>query len=192
MTHIVGFAGSLRKKSFNGWLLRAAEAFVPLGDTLEIVSIADIPLYSYDVEHEAFPESVKTMKERIVEADGLLIATPEYNNSIPGVAKNVIDWLTRPVDDADRVFENLPVAIMGTSPGRFGTALSQNAWLSVLRTLGTMPYFDGRLAIPHAGAVFDESGTIVDETVNQLLKAFVSGFFEFAAHHTRLRSASGS
>lgn len=163
--------------------------YVPDNGMLDIASIARIPLYNFDVEATAYPNAVAELKERIVAADGLLIATPEYNNSIPGVAKNVIDWLSRPADDAERVFKDLPVAVMGTSPGQFGTRLAQDAWLSVLRTLETMPYFEGRLAVPRAGRVFDERGTLVDESVRQQLGEFIVGFFLFAARHTRIHPA---
>jgi NAD(P)H-dependent FMN reductase len=183
MTTIVGFAGSLRRESFNAALLREAQRQAPPGDELEILSIADIPLYNYDVEIAAYPQAVSALKERIVRADGLLIATPEYNNSIPGVAKNVVDWLSRPPEDADRIFKHLPVAVMGTSPGRFGTVLSQNAWLSVLRTLETTPYFGERLAIPQARKVFDEQLNIADLGVRTYLRQFIHGFFAFSAEH---------
>jgi NAD(P)H-dependent FMN reductase len=126
---------------------------------------------------------VDALKERIVRSDGLLIATPEYNNSMPGVAKNVIDWLSRPPDDADRVFKNLPVAVMGTSPGRFGTVLAQNAWLSVFRTLEMTPYFGDRVALPQAARLFDEHLTIADELIRGVLRHFIHGFFSFAAQH---------
>ena len=187
---IVGFSGSLRTGSYNSALLRAAQQFVAPDGVLEIASIAEIPLYNFDVESSAFPPAVAELKDRIAAADGLLISTPEYNNSIPGVAKNVVDWLSRPADDADRVFKGLPVAVMGTSPTRFGTALSQNAWLSVLRTLETRPYWDGRLVIPNAGKVFDESGSLVDAKVLGFLETFIAGFFEFARRESRPQALS--
>jgi chromate reductase, NAD(P)H dehydrogenase (quinone) len=187
MLRIVGFSGSLRAGSYNTALLRAAQQFAPSDGVLEIASIAEIPLYNFDVENSAFPQAVSQLKDRIAAADGLLISTPEYNNSIPGVAKNVIDWLSRPADDADRVFKGLPVATMGTSPSRFGTVLSQNAWLSVLRTLETRPYFEGRLVVPNARKVFDESGAVADPKVLELLAAFIQGFFEFARAQSRQR-----
>jgi NAD(P)H-dependent FMN reductase len=185
MTTIVGFAGSLRSASYNAALLREAQRAAPPGGTLEIVSVSDIPLYNYDVEVSDFPQAVGALKNRIASADGLLIASPEYNNSIPGVAKNVIDWLSRPPDDADRVFKDLPVAVMGTSPGRFGTVLAQNAWLPVLRTLETTPYFAGRLAIPQAGKIFDEQLRLTDTIIRGLVQQFVHGFFAFAEQHRR-------
>jgi chromate reductase, NAD(P)H dehydrogenase (quinone) len=186
-THVVGFAGSLRSGSHNAALLREAGAVAPREGTLEIASIAELPLYNFDVEQSAYPPAATALKERVASADGLLIATPEYNNSIPGVAKNAIDWLSRPPDDADRVFAGLPVAIMGASPGRFGTVLAQNAWLPVLRTLGTLLYTEDRLVIPRAAEAFDKNGMLVDEMVRAQLRGFIHGFFEFAERYSRNR-----
>src|SRR3546814_4445951 len=99
--------------------------------------LSGVPLYNADVEEEeGIPQSVADLKEAIAKADGLLLATPEYNNSIPGVFKNAIDWASRPPADIPRVFAAKPVAVIGASPGGFGTILAQDAWLSVLRTLG--------------------------------------------------------
>ena len=180
MTQVIGIAGSLRRGSFNAALLRAALEFVPENAQLDIESIADIPLYNADLEADGIPEPVTRLKERIAAADGLLIVTPEYNNAIPGVAKNAIDWLSRPPSDIPRVFRGKPVAVMGASPGRFGTVLSQAAWLPVLRTLGTRAWFGGRLQVSHANDMFDEQGRLVDDKIRELLQKFVSGFFEFA------------
>jgi NAD(P)H-dependent FMN reductase len=111
---LVGFSGSLRKGSFNAALLRAAGAMMPAGSQLETMSIAAFPLYNGDDEAaHGIPAEVAALKEAIAAADGLLIATPEYNNSIPGVTKNALDWLTRPPDDIPRVFAGKPVAVMG-------------------------------------------------------------------------------
>ena len=142
---ILGIAGSLRHSSFNDALLRAAAAAAPAGCTVDIASIRGIPLYDGDVEDATgVPEVVETLKERVAAADGLLLVTPEYNNSIPGVLKNAIDWLSRPASDVPRVFGNRPIALMGATPGRGGTILAQAAWLPVLRTLGTRPWFGPR------------------------------------------------
>ncbi|HET6588354.1 MAG TPA: NADPH-dependent FMN reductase [Oleiagrimonas sp.] len=181
MTQVIGIAGSLRRDSYNAALLRAALEFVPEGDKLDIESIHAIPLYNYDVEIADFPAQAALLKDRIAAADGLLIVTPEYNNAIPGVAKNAIDWLTRPPDDIPRVFANKPVAIIGASPGRFGTILSQNAWLPVLRTLGTRPWFGGRLQVSQAAQMFDAEGRLTNDMVRDLLRKFIEGFFEFAS-----------
>ena len=182
MTRIIGIAGSLRRDSFNAALLRAALELVPQNARLDIEAIRDIPLYNYDVEVEGIPPAVSRLKDEIGAAAGLLIATPEYNNAIPGVAKNAIDWLSRPPDDIPRVFHNKPVAVMGASPGRFGTVLSQNAWLPVLRTLGTRPWFGGRLLVSQAAQMFDANGKLANDTIRNLLREFVTGFFEFATH----------
>ena len=118
---ILGIAGSLRQNSFNAALLRAAAAAAPAGCTVDIASIRDIPLYDGDAEAAAgVPDVVETLKDRVAAADGLLLVTPEYNNSIPGVFKNAIDWLSRPPQDIPRVFGGRPVALMGATPGGMG------------------------------------------------------------------------
>jgi NAD(P)H-dependent FMN reductase len=181
MTTLIGISGSLRKNSFNTALLRAAAAMMPDGSKLVIGEIKNIPLYDGDIEAaNGVPDVVGALKDAIAAADGLLIATPEYNNSMPGVLKNAIDWLSRPPADIKRVFAGRPVAVMGASPGGFGTILSQNAWLPVLRTLGMQPWFGGRLLVSRAQSVFDDSGTITDQAILQQLGKFVEGFVRFA------------
>jgi NAD(P)H-dependent FMN reductase len=180
MTTIIGIAGSLRTSSFNSALLRAAQDATPAGATLEIASIRGIPLYDGDVEDATgIPEVVKVLKERIAASSGLLLVTPEYNSSIPGVFKNAIDWLTRPASDIARVFNNRPVGIIGATPGRGGTIMAQAAWLPVLRTLGTKPWFGGRVTVSGAKRVFDEGGVLVDDEVRTQLRTFMTGFVGF-------------
>ncbi|MEO7579389.1 MAG: NADPH-dependent FMN reductase, partial [Massilia sp.] len=177
MTKIVAISGSLRAGSYNASLLRAAATLMPAGATLEIATIKGIPLYDGDVEaSEGIPATVEALKQLVAGADGLLIATPEYNNAIPGVLKNAIDWLTRPAADIPKVFGNRPVAVIGASPGGFGTILAQDAWLPVLRTLGTRPYFGGRLMVSRAGSVFSEGGELVDDKIRAQLAQFLKGF----------------
>ena len=130
MTTILGISGSLRAGSLNSALLRAAAAAMPATAQLEIGSIKGIPLYDGDVEAaQGIPDGVAKLKERIVASDGVLLVTPEYNNSLPGVFKNAIDWLSRPPADIARVFGGRPFGVIGASPGGFGTLLSQTAWL---------------------------------------------------------------
>lgn len=180
MIKIIGITGSLRSGSFNTVLLRAATAFVPSGVAFEIATLKDIPLYNADIETaEGIPQAVITLQAQIAAADGLLLATPEYNNSMPGVFKNAIDWLSRPPSEIARVFGGRPVALIGATPGGFGTVLSQNAWLPVLRTLGTRPWFGGRLMVSRAHQVFNESGEMTDETARKQLEDFLVGFTEF-------------
>lgn len=181
MVTLIGISGSLRRQSLNSALLRAAVELTPAGATLELADIAGIPLYNGDVENEGIPDAVTVLKDRIAAADGLLLVTPEYNNSIPGVMKNAIDWLSRPPEDIARVFHGRPVAVMGASPGPYGTLLSQNAWLSVLRTLRTAPWFEGRLAVARASTVFNDKGELIDEKVRGQLRQFVQGFVQFVA-----------
>ena len=177
---IVGIAGSLRKNSFNAGLLRAAAESVSPDTRLEILSIREVPLYDADVEDSSgVPAVVQQIKDRVAAADGLLLATPEYNNSIPGVFKNVIDWMSRPPADVPRVFVDRPVAIMGATPGMGGTILAQSAWLPVLRTLQMRPWFGTRMMVSRAQQSFDAQGNLTDDKVRSQLKTFVSGFEAF-------------
>ena len=181
MGKIIGVSGSLRAGSLNSMLLRAAAPLAPQGTEIEIATIAGIPLYDYDVEVAGIPPAVTALREKIVAGDGLLIVTPEYNNSIPGVLKNAIDWLSRPSAEIARVFAGRPVGIMGATPGLGGTNLAQAAWLSVLRTLQTAPWFGGRLGISSANNVFDAQGNLTDERVRGQLEKYIAGFAQFVA-----------
>jgi NAD(P)H-dependent FMN reductase len=181
MTRIIGISGSLRAGSYNTALLRTAATLMPPGATLDIASIRGIPLYDGDIESgEGIPAAVALLKDQIAASDGVLLVTPEYNNSMPGVLKNAIDWLTRPAADIAKVFGNRPIALIGASPGGFGTILAQEAWLPVLRTLGTRPWFGGRLMVSRAGTVFNEAGEMVDDKVKEQLRRYLNGFAEFA------------
>jgi chromate reductase len=180
MVTLIGLSGSLRQGSFNSALLRSAAELVPTGTELRIATIRGIPLYDADVETaEGIPTAVAALKDGIASADGLLLATPEYNNSMPGVVKNAVDWLSRPPSDIRRVFGGKPVALMGASPGGFGTILSQNAWLPVFRTLGAQLWSEGRLLVSRAQGVFAEDGTLTDPKVRDALRTFLEGYVKF-------------
>lgn len=182
MTTIIGLAGSLRKQSYNRKLLRAAAELAPEGVTIAVESIEGIPLYNGDVESaEGIPAIVARLKDRIASSDGLLLVTPEYNNSIPGPFKNAIDWLTRPPKDIARVFHGRPVGVIGATPGSGGTRLSQTAWLPVLRTLSTRPFFGKSLYLAKAGDAFDESGRLADGALKERLAQYVTEFARFVA-----------
>jgi chromate reductase, NAD(P)H dehydrogenase (quinone) len=192
MVTLIGLSGSLRRGSYNSAVLRAAAAMMPSDSELRIESIAAIPLYDGDAERaHGVPEPVAHLKEAIVAADGLLLVTPEYNNSIPGVAKNAIDWLSRPASDIARVFGGKPVAIAGASPGGFGTILSQNAWLPVFRTLGADLWPGGRLLVSRAGSVIDANGEIVDAATRDNLGKFVNGFVAYVRGRSK-RTSTGT
>ena len=180
MSTIIGVCGSLRRGSYNLMLLRAVADAMPEDAPIQIESIHDIPLYNADVEAEhGIPAAVQQLKDRVAAADGLLIATPEYNNSMPGVLKNAIDWLSRPPADIPKVFRGKPVGVIGATPGMGGTILSQAAWLPVLRVLGVQPYFEGRVIISGAGKVFDEAGRILDTATADRVRAYATGFAAF-------------
>jgi len=179
---IVGISGSLRRGSFNTMLLRSARELAPDELKVEIASIREIPLYDGDLETEhGVPDAVQALKNQIAGAAGLLLATPEYNTSIPGVFKNAIDWLSRPPADIPRVFGDRPVALMGATPGPGGTILAQAAWLQVLRTLGTRPWWGPRLMVSRADTVFDREGRLTDEVLRTRVRDFMAGFARFMA-----------
>jgi NAD(P)H-dependent FMN reductase len=180
MPRILGISGSLRRGSYNTALLKAAASLLDVGTDLEIATLHGIPLYDGDVEaSEGVPQTVQDLKVRVIACDGLLLATPEYNNGIPGVFKNAIDWMSRPATDLPLVFGNRPVAVMGASPGPFGTLLAPSAWLPLLHTLRARPWFGGRLVVPRAGQVFNDEGDLVDEAVRNQLRQFVRDFADF-------------
>jgi NAD(P)H-dependent FMN reductase len=188
MATIAGISGAVRRGSYNAALLRAAVELAPPGLTIDVLSIREFPLYDGDLEAEqGIPKPVRAAQERLAAADGLLLVTPEYNNSIPGVFKNAIDWLSRPPRDIPRVFGGKPVALMGATPGPGGTTLAQAAWLPVLRTLGTLFWAGPRVHVSGAAKVFDPSGHLVDEAIRQTVTRHLAGFSEFVARVGRAR-----
>ncbi|MCJ7774469.1 MAG: NAD(P)H-dependent oxidoreductase [Desulfobacterales bacterium] len=180
MVKIVGISGSLRKASINTGLLRAAAENAPEGCRVIIESIKDIPLYDGDIEDtQGIPSSAALLKESIASADGLLIVTPEYNNSIPGVLKNTIDWISRPPKDRPKVFANRPVGIMGATPGSSGTSFSQYAWLPVFRILGAQVWSGKLLWIANASDKFDKNGVLIDKSTLKQIAEYMDGFVHF-------------
>jgi NAD(P)H-dependent FMN reductase len=180
MTRILGISGSLRAGSFNTALLRAAKSLAGDGVEFETATLHGIPLYDGDVEaSDGVPEAAATLKERVATSDGVLLVTPEYNNGIPGVFKNAIDWMSRPASEIPRVFGGKPFALVGASPGGFGTILSQNHWLPVLKTLGVELWAGSRLYVSRAGQAFDANGELVEDKVRAQLADFVRGFAGF-------------
>ncbi len=176
MIKLLGISGSLRKGSFNKALLHAALDIPVEGVGFTAGTIEGIPLYNADVEREGVPAPVQRLKDQIADADGVILFTPEYNNSMPGVFKNAIDWASSSMTGAPNVFAGKVFALAGTSPGPFGTLLSQNAWLPVFRTLGADLWAGKRLMLPKAGSLFDKDGKLTDEEAQGRLKAFVEAF----------------
>jgi chromate reductase, NAD(P)H dehydrogenase (quinone) len=183
MVKIIGISGSLRKGSYNAMLLRAAAELAPKDCAVEIGSIQGIPLYNQDVQDtEGIPRPVALLKDQIAASDGLLLVTPEYNNSIPGVFKNAIDWLSRPYTDIPRVFNRRPVGLIGATPSRMGTAFAQTAWLQVIRLLGMLPWFGQQIYLSDCAKFFDQAGKLTDPSIQKLVQSYMAGFAEFVAH----------
>jgi len=169
--HLVGIPGSLRRGSSNRALLRAAIELMPQNVTVETIEIADIPLYNADLDTDDPPEAVRLFKERIGAADGLLIATPEYNYSIPGGLKNAIDWASWP--SATSVLKRKPIGIMGAAGGRFGTVRAQLALRQVFLFTESYVMLKPELHVSNAAQVFDENGTLNDDATRDHVQAFV-------------------
>jgi chromate reductase, NAD(P)H dehydrogenase (quinone) len=175
MTRILGISGSLRERSYNRALLRAAAELAPEGVEIEEFDLREIPLYDADVEAAGDPEPVAKLRAAVAEADALLFATPEYNRGTSGVLKNAIDWLSRPA--LASVLRWKPVAIMGASTGRGGTRNAQAQVRDALLFPGAILVAEPEVAIPLAWERFDENGELTDErmrkTLRELLEALV-------------------
>ncbi|WP_447979993.1 NADPH-dependent FMN reductase [Candidatus Nitrospira bockiana] len=180
---ILGIAGSLRKESYNRAALRAAVGLVPPGSTLEIVELDGIPPYNQDHEHQP-PPSVRTVKAKVSAADAILIVTPEYNYSVPGVLKNAIDWASRPY--GDNAWNGKPVGIMGASIGNLGTARAQYHLRQMFVFLNMFPLNDPEVMIANATDKFDEQGNLKDAKTTQKIKEFLEAL---VAWTRRLRKA---
>ncbi|MFB2531937.1 NADPH-dependent FMN reductase [Paracoccus sp. p4-l81] len=175
MTTILGLSGSLRRASFNAGLLRAAAETAPEGVTIRIGDIREVPLYDADAEAaQGLPPAVQVLQDQLGRADALLLVSPEYNNGIPGVFKNVIDWMSR--GPGLSMFAGKPVAVIGASPGGFGTIMAQDHWLPVLRTLRCNLWAEGRLMVSRASGLFDDQGNLTDDKTRDQLAAFIAGF----------------
>ena len=166
LINILGFAGSLRKDSYNRALLQAALEFVPKDTKLEIFDLNGIPLFSQDLE-SSVPEKVQEFKRKIKAADAILIVTPEYNYSMPGVLKNAIDWASRP--HGDNSFENKPVAIMSASTGILGGARAQYHLRQSLVFLNMFPVNKPEIFVTLAAQKFDDKGKLLDQKTGELI-----------------------
>jgi NAD(P)H-dependent FMN reductase len=169
-------------------LLRAIVSAAPSGTNIDIASIQDIPLYNADVDAMSGVSAVRELKEKISATDGLLLASPEYNHSIPGVLKNAIDWMSRPASDIPRVFGGRVVGIVGATTGQGGTMLAQAAWLSVFEALGLVPFFRARVTLSNAARVFDEQGRIADTAVAERVQKYITSFSHFISDVRSLQS----
>jgi chromate reductase, NAD(P)H dehydrogenase (quinone) len=171
---ILGISGSLREHSFNTGLLRSAQATAPDGVNITIADLSAIPLYSGDLEEDGVPAAVLAFKDEIREADALLFATPEYNYSIPGVLKNVIDWASRPHTESP--FAGKPAAVMGAG-GIMGTVRAQLHFRQLASALNMLLLNRPEVLIQRANEKFHSDGSVkdpdVEERVAKLLAALV-------------------
>jgi chromate reductase, NAD(P)H dehydrogenase (quinone) len=164
---VLGISGSLRRDSYNTKLLRAAEELLPPGVELELYEgLKEIPPYDEDDDGIAAPASVTELREAVAEADAILIATPEYNSSIPGQLKNALDWVSRPI--ATNTLRYKPVAVVGASTGAFGAVWSQAELRKVLAAIGAR-VIEGDVAVGHAPTRFDGDGSLVDPELREQL-----------------------
>ena len=169
---ILGISGSLRRDSQNTWLLRAAAELLPPGDELVLWDgLKEVPPYDQDDDVEPAPAAVAALREAVAEADAVLVATPEYNSSVPGALKNALDWASRPI--ATNAFRNKPVAVIGSSAGMFGGVWSQAELRKVLGAMGAR-VAEVEVAVGHAADKFDAEGRLVDEDVRVLLRDAVA------------------
>jgi len=174
--HVVGFSGSLRAGSYNSALLRAAVELAPAGMNIDIVSLADIPLYNADIEAQGMPAPVQTFRERLASADALLIATPEYNYSVPGVLKNALDWASR---GPDSPLNQKPLAMMGAG-GRFGTLRAQLHLRQIAMHNNMYPLNNPQVTVMRAWENFDAEGRLTDERSREALQSLLNEFVTWA------------
>ena len=170
---VLGISGSLRHESFNTALLRTAGTLVPEGMALTVQLLHDIPLYNGDVEAAGLPAGVVALREAIRTADGVLIATPEYNNSMPGVLKNAIDWVSR---GKDQPLAGKPLALVSASNGGFGGARAQLAWMPTLTVLGARWMHRPQFYLSNAQQAFAPDGSLVDERTREKLRGLLASF----------------
>jgi len=173
---ILGFAGSLRKDSYNKVLLRAAKELIPEGAKLEIFDLEGIPPFNQDLE-DKMPEKVKEFKAKIKAANAILIATPEHNYSIPGVLKNAIDWASRPF--GDNSFEGKPVAVMSASTGILGGARAQYHLRQVLVALNMYAINKPEVIAASAEEKIDEKGNLIDEMTRKKIKQLLESLIKW-------------
>jgi chromate reductase, NAD(P)H dehydrogenase (quinone) len=185
---VVGFSGSLRRGSLNSAALRALTALVPADLAIDIFDLSPIPLYNDDLRtKEGYPEGVQSFRDALKAADGVLIATPEYNYSIPGVLKNAIDWASRP---PEQPFDGKPIAILGASPGALGSARAQYHLRQCFIYLNGRVMNRPEVMIGAANSKFDADGNLTDQGTADFLKKFLAAFADHIRYHQRARSVS--
>jgi chromate reductase len=178
---VVGIAGSLRRASFNLALLRAAQGLTPSTLRIEIEALDEIPMFNADLELAGTPASVRRLRDAVGGADGLLLATPEYNHGVPGVLKNAIDWLSQPVRAS--VLNGKPTAIIGASTGPAGTARGQSQLRQSFVLTNTPVMLQPEILVGRAQDRFDPDGRLRDEDVQRVLAGFLTQFEMWILRH---------
>jgi chromate reductase len=187
--HVIGLSGSLRRGSFNTAALHAAQELAPAGMTIERAEIGDLPLYNDDVRTAGYPPPVERLRAQLSAADAVLFVTPEYNYSVPGVLKNAIDWASRP---PNQPFEGKPVAIMGASPGLFGTARAQYHLRQMLVFLNALPVNKPEVMIGQAASRFDEAGRLTDEATRDMVRKLLQSLADWTERLQRGAASSSA
>jgi chromate reductase len=175
---VIGFAGSLRKASFNRALLRAARDLAPEGMTMEIFDLLSVPLYNGDVEAAGEPLGVAAFKQAIRDADAVLMATPEYNHGVPGVMKNAVDWASRPPRAAP--LNGKPVGLIGASPGMTGSARGQSQLRQAFEFTNSYCMPQPEVLVFRAHEKFDADGRLTDEATEKYLRAYLEALLAWA------------
>jgi chromate reductase len=175
---VLGFAGSLRGGSLNKSLLRAAQELAPLGMTIEPYDLGTIPLYNYDLEEQGDPRPVAEFKEAIQRAQALLIVTPEYQQGVPGVLKNALDWASRPAGRS--VMQGKPVAIMGATPGFTGTARAQTQLRQALTYTQNYVVLQPEVLVGRAQEKFDSEGHLTDVRTREFVRKLLEQLWALA------------
>lgn len=173
--NILGIVGSLRKSSYNRFALNAAQELLPEGAALELADLHGIPVYNQDDEMEP-PAVVREFKQKVLAADAILFATPEYNYSLPGGLKNAIDWASRPF--GQNAWQGKAAAIMGASIGNFGTARAQYDLRKILVTLNMPCVIQPEIMISNAAERFDPNGHLTDERTRHLIRTLLSALVQ--------------
>lgn len=176
---ILGIAGSLRQKSYNRALLKSAVKLLPDGSSINLFDLTDIPLYNEDLTQKDLPLNVTRMRDALADAQALLISSPEYNYSIPGLLKNALDWAT--TNTLGNLLANKHVGIMGASPGSWGTTRAQLHLRQVLHAANAVVVARPEIFVRKAGEVFDEKGVLTDEKTSALLSQLLRNLITTAS-----------
>lgn len=173
---ILGIPGSIREESFNRSLLEAASDLARDGMAIEVFDIGSVPAYDEDVENDGDPSEVTDLKKAIADADGLLIATPEYQHGVPGVLKNALDWASRPPGEAP--LQGKPTAIMGATVGSYGTARAQEQLRSTLTYNDCPMVTSPEVLVSGAHDKMDDQGRVVDGTTREFIEQLLDSLDE--------------